>query len=102
MFSGNSATVYYLPATSGWGATFEGLNTVPWNPQAQNHTMQANQFGFTITGSPGLEIVVEACADLANPVWVPVATKTLIGGESYFSDPQSPNYPRRFYRFRPQ
>ena len=102
VFSGNSATVYYLPATSGWGATFEGLNTVPWNPQAQNHTMQANQFGFTITGSPGLEIVVEACADLANPVWVPVATKTLTGGQSYFSDPQSPNYPRRFYRFRPQ
>ena len=67
--------------------------------------MQNNQFGFNITGSSNLVIVVEACTDFANPVWQPVQTNTLntfIGtnGTSYFSDPQWTNYPARFYRFR--
>ena len=45
-------------------------------------------------------IVVEATADLANPVWTPVGTNTLTGGSSYFSDPQWTNYLARFYRLR--
>jgi hypothetical protein len=64
-----------------------------------------NQFGFTITGSSNLVIVVEACTNLSNPDWQPVSTNTLdtfIGtnGTSYFSDPQWTNYPGRFYRLR--
>ena len=67
--------------------------------------MQNNQFGFNITGSSNLVIVVEAYTDFANPLWQPVQTNTLntfIGtnGTSYFSDPQWANYPARFYRFR--
>ena len=53
-----------------------------------NFGVRAGQFGFTITGASGLVIVVEECADLANPVWSPVGTNTLAGGSSYFSDPQ--------------
>ena len=30
--------------------------------------------------------------------WSPVATNTLTGGSSCFSDPQCTNYPARFYR----
>ena len=97
----NKVTVYYLPGTRGWGATFGGSPVVCWNPQAQNLGVQANQFGFNITGSSNLVIVVEACTDLGNPVWVPVGTNTLTGGVSTFSDPQSSNYPSRFYRMRP-
>jgi hypothetical protein len=26
----NNVTVYYLPGTTGWGATFDGVPTVPW------------------------------------------------------------------------
>jgi hypothetical protein len=109
VFSGDHhAMVYYLPGTTGWGATFDGRPTVLWNPQAQNDAsfgVQNNQFGFNITGSSNLVIVVEACNDFANPVWQPVQTNTLntfIGtnGTSYFSDPQWANYPARFYRFR--
>ena len=48
----------------------------------------------------GLTVVVEACTNLHNPVWSPVATNTLAGDSSYFSDPQSSNYPARFYRLR--
>jgi hypothetical protein len=45
--------------------------------------------------------VVEACTNLARPVWLPVSTNALNGGgASSFSDSQSGNYPTRFYRFR--
>jgi BspA type Leucine rich repeat region (6 copies) len=96
----NIAAVYYLPGTTGWGSTFGGLPAVSWNPQAQDLGVQANQFGFTITGSSNLVVVVEACTNLANAVWIPLATNTLTGGTSQFSDPQWANYPSRFYRFR--
>jgi len=94
------ATVYYLPWTTGWSTPFGGIAAVLWNPQAQNLGVQANQFGFTITGPSNLVIVVEACTNLVNAVWVPVATNTLTGGSSYFSDPDWTNYPCRFYRLR--
>lgn len=44
----------------------------------------------------------KAATDLANPVWVPVATNTITGidGLSYFGDPNWTNYPGRFYRLR--
>jgi len=107
----NNATVYYLPGTTGWEnfAQLTGRPTVLWNPQVQPGDpifgVQNNQFGFNITGSSNLVIVVEACTNLANPVWSPVQTNTLntfIGtnGTSYFSDPQWTNYPGRFYRLR--
>ena len=76
-----------------------------WNPQVQtigaSFGVQTNQFGFTITGSSNLVVVVEACTNLVNPVWVPVGTTTLTGGSSSFSDPQWTNYPARFYRLGP-
>jgi hypothetical protein len=62
--------------------------------------VRSNQFGFAITGMTNLILVVEACTDLARPVWSPVATNTLAGDSSYFSDPQWTNLPARFYRLR--
>jgi len=44
--------------------------------------------------------VVEACTNLVNPVWSALGTTTLIGGASYFGDPQWTNYPTRLYRLR--
>ena len=102
----NNATVYYLPGTTGWEnfAQLTGLPTVLWNPQVQTSDasfgVRTNQFGFNITGTSNLVIVVEACTNLANPIWSPVGTNTLTGGSSYFSDPQWTNYPARFYRLR--
>jgi hypothetical protein len=62
--------------------------------------VQTNQFGFNIFWATNIPVVVEACTNLASPVWQPVATNTLDGGSSYFSDPQWKNYPARFYRLR--
>jgi hypothetical protein len=105
-YDANNATVYYLPGTTGWEnfVQLTGLPTVLWNPQVQTSDasfgVRTNQFGFNITSTNNLVIVVEACSNLANPIWFPVGTNTLTGGSSYFSDPQWTNYPTRFYRFR--
>jgi len=62
--------------------------------------VQSNQFGFTISWATNVPVVVEACTNLANPIWLPVATNTLTAGTSHFSDPQPANLPGRFYRLR--
>ena len=105
VFSGdNNATVYYLPGETGWSSPFGGRPAVLWNPQAQTSDsgfgVRTNQFGFNITGSSGLVIVVETCTNLGNSIWSPVGTNILTGGSSYFSDPQWTNDPSRFYRLR--
>ena len=101
VFNGdNSLTIYYLPGTTNWGATFGGWPTMLWNPQisASNFGVQTNCYGFTITGTNNFVIVVEACTNLLNPAWSPLATNTLTTGASCFSDPYWTNYRARFYR----
>ena len=63
-----------------------------------NFGVRTNRFGFNITGTSGLVVVVEVCTNLTNPVWSPLSTNTLTGGSSYFSDANWRNYPNRFYR----
>jgi hypothetical protein len=94
-------TVYYLAGTTGWGSMFGGVPAVLWNPQAHAPGFTGGQFGFNLTGPTNAVIVVEACTNLSNPVWLPVATNTFsASGTSTFSDPQSANNPTRYYRFR--
>ncbi len=96
-----NVTVYYLPGTMGWDSMFADVPAVLWNPQAQttdgSFGVLNNQFGFNITGTTNIPVVVAACTNLANPVWQPLSTNTLTGGISYFSDPLWTNYPSRFY-----
>ena len=99
-----NVTVYYLPGTTGWGETFAGRPTMLWNPQAQTADaafgVQQNQFGFNVTGTPNIPLVVEASTDLAAASWLSLQSCTLTNGLIYFSDPQWTNHPRRFYRIR--
>ena len=102
LFNGDdNVTVYYLPGTMGWETPFVGLPPVLWNPQVQtsgaSFGVRTNRFGFTITGTSGLVVVVEACTNPVNPAWSPLQTITL-AGSYYFTDPQWTNYPARFYR----
>jgi Glycosyl hydrolases family 43 len=81
---------------------FTLLPLPPWNAQVQydmNFGKQSNQFGFDVIGD-NWGFVVEASTNLANPVWMPLATNTITGGVSYFSDLQWTNYPARFYRLK--
>jgi hypothetical protein len=105
VFSDNpNVTVYCLPGTSNW--TFctlaTGITPVLWNPQIQttndNFGVQNNQFGFDITGTPAIPIVVEASTNLANPVWTRLTNVTLTNGLFHFSEPAQPNTPNRYYR----
>ena len=64
--------------------------------------MRNNQFGFNITGTTNIPIVVEASPSLASPVWTPLLTLTLTNGSFYFSEPFQPNISGRFYRISSQ
>ena len=110
-------TIYYLPGTTGWSTNlsvawndgdgdtgFLNLPTALWLPQVQTSDgsvgVRTNQFGFTINWSSGMTAAVDACTNLANPTWIPLATNTLTSGSLYFSDSQWKKYPSRFYRLR--
>jgi hypothetical protein len=71
MFEGaDNVTVYYLPGTTGWGATFAGRPTALWKPlvetSAATFGVRTNRFGFTITWANNRVVVVEAATDLAS------------------------------------
>jgi hypothetical protein len=102
VFTGdNNATVYYLPGTSGWTNSFAGLLAVLWNPVIQTSDagfgLHNDQFGFNIAGTANIPILVEACTNLANPVWSRLETVALTNGLFYFTEPFQPNTPARFY-----
>ena len=69
-----------------------------WPIRAVSFDVQSNQFGFNFTGPLNLAIVVEACTNLAGPVWTPLQSLTLTNGLFHFSDAQWTNYRGRFYR----
>lgn len=98
-------TVYYLPGTTGWEATFAGLPTALWLPEAVtsdgNFGVKADQFGFNVRWADGMKVAIDACANLAVPAWIPLKTNTVTSaGVVYFSDPQWGNHPTRAYRVR--
>ena len=64
------------------------------------YRVRTNQFGFNITGSSNLVIVVEGCANLPSASWSSLQSCTLTNGSVYFSDAAWTNYPGRFYRIR--
>ena len=105
MFGGdNNATIYYLPETAGWGTTFAGRPAKLWNPLIQSSGpdfgVRTNGFGFAITGTPNIPILVEACTSLPSASWISLKTCTLTNGSVYFSDPDWTDYSARFYRIR--
>jgi len=97
-------TVYYLANNTGWGSTFAGVPAAPWNMLIQvsgaNFGVSGDSFGFNITGTTNISVVVEACTNLASPVWNPLQTLTLTAGSIYFSEPLGTNLGGRYYRIR--
>jgi hypothetical protein len=105
VFGGDdSTTVYYLPGTTGWGSTFASRPAVLWNPQIQasdaSFGVRPNSFGFNITGTADIPLVIEASTNFAAGLWVPLQSCTLTNGLVYFSDRRRTNYPSRLYRVR--
>ena len=107
VFQGDNVIVYYLPGTSGWSSTFTcfptALLTLPYPlilSSGSGFGVNSNRFGFTIFWATNLSIIVEACSNLAKPVWQPLQTNSLQSGTNYFSDSTWTNYHSRFYRIR--
>ena len=100
----DNATIYYLPGTTDWGSTFAGRPTRLWNPLIQTagpgFGVGPGGFGFNITGTVDIPIVVESSTDLANASWVPLQSFNLTNGAFHFSDPDWTNHPSRLYRIR--
>jgi len=95
----SNGALYRLPGSGGW----DGTDAVLWNPQAQmgngNFGVQTNRFGFNITGTADIPIVVEVSTNMAGS-WISLQSASLTNGLLYFSDSQWTNYPGRFYRIR--
>lgn len=100
--AGTAPTIYDLPGTANWAqfTASTGLTPVLWNPSILindgNFGVRNNQFGFTITGTADIPIVVQAATSLPG-AWTPLQSCTLTNGSIYFSDPAWTNYPGRFY-----
>jgi len=95
--------VYYLPGTTGWGSTYDGLPTVMWTlpyPVILSSPLgiKTNKFTFTIAWATNLTVIVQACTNLANPQWLPVQTNALSNDTWTFSDAKWTNSRTRFYR----
>jgi hypothetical protein len=99
--SDNNATIYYLPGTMGWMSPFASRPAVLWNPMIQTGDatfgLQNNHFGFNITYTNNVSFVVAVCTNLANSVWTPLTTNTLVNGVFHFSEPMQNNNAGRFY-----
>ena len=95
-------TNYYLPGTTGWTTQFAYSTNVLWNPAIQtsgaNFGLKNNQFGFNITGTANIPIAVQACTNLANPVWMSLTNVNLTNGLFHFSEPLQTVSPGRYYR----
>ena len=94
---------YSLVASNSYSSatSSNAMLTVLWfSPVLVAQSASPTNFGFNLTGSSNLVIVVEACTNLSNHAWQAVQPNTLTGGATYFSDPQWTNYPGRFYRLR--
>lgn len=64
-------------------------------PNLQPPSLSAGQFGFGLTGLPGLAVNIESSTDLST--WQLAGTLTLVGGTNYFVSPNPPSG-SQFYR----
>ncbi|HVV72024.1 MAG TPA: leucine-rich repeat domain-containing protein, partial [Verrucomicrobiae bacterium] len=100
----STSILYYVPGTQGWSSVFAGRPALPIQMQIvtgdSSFGVKTNQFGFNLTGTYGLPVVVEAATSLQNPVWLPVQTNTLADSPIYFTDPNWTNFLSRFYRLK--
>ena len=70
----------------------------PEPPHFQNWRLNAGQFGFDLDGEPGRKLLLQASSDLKY--WVTLWACQLTNAPLGFVDPESPLYPKRFYRLR--
>jgi hypothetical protein len=65
-------------------------------PMLQPPSLSAGQFGFGISGLPGLAVNIESSTNLSS--WVVNGTYILNGGTNYYSVSPNPSLGAQFYR----
>jgi hypothetical protein len=65
-------------------------------PILQPPNLSAGQFGFGITGLPGLAVNIESSTNLSS--WQLITTFVLVGGTNYYSASPNPAQGAQFYR----
>ena len=98
VFLSTPATIYYLPNTTGWGSTYADRPTVLWNPTFTAMAFGVGQVSCTVTGTPAIPVAFEAATNLITGPWLRLHTTNLTADSLDFIDPDSTNYPARFYR----
>lgn len=108
----SQVAVYYFPGTTGW-ATFSAalgssLESASFWYQPQPRILDFrpyfgvhnNVFEFTISWATNATVVVEACSNYVNAVWLPLSTNTVTAstGTANFTDSKWMGYRIRGYR----
>ena len=93
------ATIRALGYVTGGGWFVESvLPTIALLANDASFGVIANQFGFNTRGVGSPMVLVESSSNLVQ--WIPLYTNALSNGSLYFSDPDWPQRPVRFYRTR--
>jgi uncharacterized repeat protein (TIGR03803 family) len=93
---------------SGYGTVFS--ISLPVTPQpkiafaAGNVTLMwpTNAVMFTTPPTGNATFTLQACTNLANPVWTTLQVLTVTNGAFYYSEPLQTDYAGRFYRISAQ
>ena len=89
---------FYLAGTnvSPFIAQANLTSSPPVPPHLQNWRLTGGRFGCDLDGAAGRKLLVQASTDLKH--WVTLRACQLTNTPLGFIDPESPLYPRRFYR----
>lgn len=100
----NNVTVFYLPAATGWGATFGERTTMVWDPQIvlndDPFSGDDGAFAFIVTADIDLTVAIQVSDILGESEWLTLITVTLNAGSFDFNDPDWESFESSFYRLR--
>ena len=102
-----TTTVYRLSESTGWDAPswygYMMSHSALWVPRISDDGLglQSGRFGFQMNWAAGHAVVVEACTNLAAPVWLALETNELADGAGIFEDEEETTARGRFYRVVP-
>ena len=103
----DNAGNYFVVVTNNYGGVTSAVATLTVTiPPPQiiaggtnfGFTTNGSGFGFSLSGVVGQTIVVDGSTNLVN--WTPLFTNTVGTNSVYFFDPNSTNFPGRYYRAR--
>ncbi len=99
-FHPTSATIYYLPGSTGWPTNISLRPTVLWNPSISQVSIDGGNCFYSITGTPFIPIGIHVSTNLLNNIWEPLIPPTNIpsSGTLFLQEEMSSAYTSLFFR----